>query len=44
LLDYAITGVAEEDWVWVEILEDRLVFIAADVTEVGESILASMGG
>ncbi len=44
LLDYALTGVAEEDWVWVEVIEDRLVFIAADVTEVGESILASMGG
>jgi hypothetical protein len=44
LLDYATTAVAEEDWVWVEMLDDQLAFIAADQPEVGESILASVGG
>jgi hypothetical protein len=44
LLDFATTAVAEEDWVWVEVFEDRLAFIAADQPEVGESILASVGG
>jgi hypothetical protein len=44
LLDYATTAVAEEDWVWVEVLDGRLAFIAADDTGVGESILASIGG
>ncbi|HEX5696261.1 MAG TPA: hypothetical protein VFZ15_07725, partial [Acidimicrobiia bacterium] len=44
LLDYATTAVAEEDWVWVEVLDGRLAFIAADDTAVGESILASIGG
>jgi hypothetical protein len=44
LLDYARTGVAEEDWVWVEVFDGRLAFIAADQPEVGETILASVGG
>jgi hypothetical protein len=44
LLDYARTGVAEEDWVWVEVFDGRLAFIAADQPEIGESILASVGG
>jgi hypothetical protein len=44
LLDYALTAVAEEDYVWVEVLDGRLAFIAADQPEVGESILASVGG
>ena len=44
LLDYARTGVAEEDWAWVEVFDGRLAFIAADQPEVGETILASVGG
>ncbi len=44
LLDYARTAVAEEDWVWVEVFDDRIAFIAADQTEVGESLLASVSG
>ena len=44
LLDYALTAVAEEDYVWVEVIEGRLAFIAADQPEVGETILASIGG
>jgi len=44
LLDYALTAVAEEDYVWVEVLDGRLAFIAADQPEVGESILASVSG
>ncbi|HEX6146956.1 MAG TPA: hypothetical protein VF083_09290, partial [Acidimicrobiia bacterium] len=44
LLDYARTGVAEEDWAWVEVFDGRLAFIAADQPEVGEAILASVGG
>jgi hypothetical protein len=43
LLDYALTAVAEEDYVWVEVFDGRLAFIAADQPEVGESILASVG-
>lgn len=44
LLDYALSAVAEEDYVWVEVLNGRLAFIAADQPEVGESILASVSG
>jgi hypothetical protein len=44
LLDYALTAVAEEDWVWVEVFDGRLAFVAADQQAVGESILASVGG
>ncbi|HEY4606882.1 MAG TPA: hypothetical protein VIH55_04465 [Acidimicrobiia bacterium] len=44
LLDYALSAVAEEDWVWVEVVGEHLAFIAADQTEVGESILAAIGG
>lgn len=44
LLDYALAAVAEEDWVWVEVFDDRLAFIASDEQAVGESILASVGG
>jgi hypothetical protein len=44
LLDFALTSVAEEDWAWVEVFNGRLAFIAADQTEVGESILASISG
>jgi hypothetical protein len=44
LLDYATTAVAEEDYVWVEVIDGQLAFIAADQPPVGESILASIGG
>jgi hypothetical protein len=44
LLDYARTGVAEEDWFWVEEFDGRLAFIAADQPAIGETILASFGG
>jgi hypothetical protein len=44
LLDYATTAVAEEDYVWVTVIDSRLAFIAADQPPVGESILASLGG
>jgi hypothetical protein len=44
LLDYATTAVAEEDYVWVEVIDETLAFIAADQPPVGESILASLGG
>jgi hypothetical protein len=36
--------VAEEDYVWVTVIDSRLAFIAADQPPVGESILASLGG
>ena len=42
LLDYALTAVAEEDWVWVEVFDGRLAFVAADQSEIGETILASV--
>jgi hypothetical protein len=44
LVDYATTAVAEEDWVWVEVVDDQLAFIAADEQAVGESILADVRG
>ncbi|MGH8914245.1 MAG: hypothetical protein ACRDZM_06990 [Acidimicrobiia bacterium] len=44
LLDYALTAVAEEDWVWVEVFDGRLAFVAADQQPVGEAILASVSG
>jgi hypothetical protein len=44
LLEYALQAVAEEDYVWVEVIDSRLAFIAADQPPVGESILASIGG
>jgi hypothetical protein len=44
LLQYATTAVAEEDYVWVTVIEGRLAFIAADQPPVGEAILASLGG
>ena len=43
LLDFAVTSVAEDDFVWVEVDGDRLYFIAADVVGVGESIRAAVG-
>jgi hypothetical protein len=44
LVDYATTAVAEEDYVWVEVFDGRLAFVAADEPPVGESILASLAG
>lgn len=44
MLDYARTAVAEEDWVWVEVLDGRLAFIAADQPGIGETILTAVGG
>jgi hypothetical protein len=44
LLAYALEAVAEEDYVWVEVIDGSLAFIAADQPPVGESILASIGG
>lgn len=44
LLDFARTSVPEAAYVWVEVLNDQLTFIAADVPTVGEGILASLGG
>jgi hypothetical protein len=44
LVDYATTAVAEEDWVWVEMVDDHLAFIAADQPEVGEAVLADLRG
>lgn len=39
MLDYALTSVAEEDFVWVTVEDDdRLYFIAADDPEVGAAI------
>ncbi len=44
LLDYARDAVSADDWVRVEEIDGRGAFIAADDAEVGESILASIGG
>jgi hypothetical protein len=43
LLDFALSSVADEAYVWVTVLSDgRLAFIAADEPPVGESILATL--
>jgi hypothetical protein len=42
LVDYAVTAVASEDFVWVEVFDERLTFIAADENSVGEAIRASL--
>jgi hypothetical protein len=44
LVDYAFTAVPEEDYVWVEEIEGKLYFIAADVPDVGLEILDAVGG
>lgn len=41
MLDYALSAVAEEDFVWVEVIDSRLFFIAADQPEIGEAILGA---
>ncbi len=43
LVDYALTAVAEEDFVWVEEIDGLLYFIAADEVEVGASIRTAVG-
>jgi hypothetical protein len=44
LVDYAFDAVPEEDYVWVEQIDGQLYFIAADVPDVGLSILNAVGG
>ncbi|MFQ5523516.1 MAG: hypothetical protein ACE5F5_08045 [Acidimicrobiia bacterium] len=43
LVDYALTAVAEEDFVWVEEIDDLLYFIAADEVEAGATIRTAIG-
>lgn len=43
LLDYAISTVPAEAFVWVESVDEQLFFIAADVFEIGEQIRAAVG-
>lgn len=43
LLQFALTSVPEEAFVWVDTKDERLYFIAADETEVGELIRSSVG-
>ncbi len=42
LVDYALTAIAEEDYVWVEEIGGNLVFIVADDPDVGMTILGSV--
>ena len=42
LVEYALTAVAEEDYVWVEEIDGNLVFIAADDPDVGTAIFDSV--
>jgi hypothetical protein len=44
LLEFARSSVPEAAYAWVEVLNDKLTFIAADVPAVGEAILADLGG
>ncbi len=44
LVDYARTAVADEDFVWVEVFDNQLAFIAADEVPVGETIRSAMQG
>lgn len=43
LLDFALTSVPEEDFVWVDEEDGLLYFIAADETAVGERIRDTLG-
>jgi hypothetical protein len=43
LVDYALTAVAEEDFVWVEEIGGVLYFIVADEVEVGAAIRTAVG-
>ena len=42
LVDYAVGTVAEEDYVWVEVIDGNLVFVAADDPVVGLAIVNSL--
>jgi hypothetical protein len=44
LLEYARTNVPEAAFAWVEVINDQLVFIAADVPSVGEGIRDALQG
>ncbi len=44
LLDFALTSVPDAAYVWVEVIDGEVAFIAADEPPVGETILASLGG
>ena len=44
LASYAEAAVDDEDFVSVEIVDERLVFIVADDTTVGELIQATVAG
>lgn len=44
LLQYATTNVPEAAFVWVEVINDQVAFIAADVPAVGEGIRDSLQG
>lgn len=43
MLDYATTAVPEEDFVWVDVENGLLYFIAADDTAIGEFIRDTLG-
>lgn len=44
LLEFARTSVAEAAFVWVEVINDQLTFIASDVPSVGETIRDDLKG
>jgi hypothetical protein len=44
LLEFARASVPDAAFVWVEVLNDQLTFIASDVPSVGEAILQDLGG
>lgn len=44
LLEFARGSVPDVAFVWVEVLNDQLTFIASDVPSVGEAILQDLGG
>ena len=44
LVSYADTAIDDEDFVSVQIVDGRLVFIVADETTVGELIQATVAG
>jgi hypothetical protein len=43
LLDFALESFPEERFAWVEVLDGRLFFIAADQVPIGEQIRAAVG-
>lgn len=44
LVEYALTAIAEEDFVWVEEIDGLVYFIVADQVEVGETIREAIRG